>query len=107
MANTFKNAAKAITTTSVAIYTCPANATAVIHAIYITNVDGVNQAETTIELYDSTQTTAFKVGFNLPLPIKSTLVFEKPINLEANDELRLSANVDGDVEAVVSVLEIT
>ena len=69
MSNTFKNAAKAITTTPVAIYTCPAATTAVIHAIYITNVDGTNQADTTIELYDSSQTTSFKVGMNLQVPL--------------------------------------
>ena len=107
MANTFKNVASAVTTVSTSIYTCPAATQAVIHAIYITNVDGTNQADTTIELYDSSQTTAFKIGMNLPLPVKSTLVFEKPINLEANDELRLSANVNGDVEVVASILEIT
>jgi len=107
MANLFKNAAKAVTTSPTSIYTCPVATQAVIHAIYITNVDGTNQADATIELYDSSQTTAFKVGMNLPLPIKSTLVFEKPINLEANDELRLSANVNGDVEVVASILEIT
>ena len=107
MANTFKNAAKAITTIPVSIYTCPAATTAVIHAIYITNIDGTNQADATIELYDSSQTQSFKIGMNLPVPVKSTLVFEKPINLEALDELRLSANADLDVEAVVSILEIT
>ena len=44
MANVFKNAGVAIGTSATTIYTAPANTTGVIHAIYISNVDGTNDA---------------------------------------------------------------
>jgi len=44
MANTFKNAATGSSTTLQAMYTCPAATTAVVHAIYLSNIDGTNAA---------------------------------------------------------------
>ena len=40
MANTFKNAGVAIGTSATPLYTAPAGTTGIIHAIYISNVDG-------------------------------------------------------------------
>ena len=42
MANTFKNAVTGSSTSLGAFYTCPASTTAVVHAVYLSNVDGVN-----------------------------------------------------------------
>ena len=47
MANTFKNAGVAIGTSATTIYTAPSSTTGVIHAIYISNVDGTNDATVT------------------------------------------------------------
>ena len=44
MANTFKNAATGSNTTINPMYTCPGGTTAVVHAIYLSNVDGENSA---------------------------------------------------------------
>ena len=41
------------------------------------------------------------------VPADSTLVIEKPINLEPTDVLKAKATVAGDLEAFVSVLEMT
>ena len=51
MANTFKNAGVAIGTSNTTLYTCPASTTTVVHAVYISNVDGTNDA--TCLLYTS------------------------------------------------------
>ena len=48
MANTFKSAATGSSSTLGAFYTCPASTTAVVHAVYLSNVDGTNDA--TIDL---------------------------------------------------------
>ena len=106
MANTFKNTAKALTTTTTMIYTCPGNTSAVVHAVYLSNIDAINEASATIKLFDNTQNSEFNIGLNLPIAINSTLIFENPINLEANDELRMQAGANNDVEVVISVLEI-
>ena len=50
MAQTFKNAATGSTTTLQPIYTCPASTTGVVHAIYISNVDGTNDATIDISI---------------------------------------------------------
>ena len=44
MANTFKSAATGSSNVIGAFYTCPAATTAVVHAIYLSNVDGTNDA---------------------------------------------------------------
>ena len=48
MANTFKNAGVAVGNSATTIYTAPGSTTGVIHAVYISNVDGSNDA--TIDL---------------------------------------------------------
>ena len=42
MAQTFKSAATGSSTTITPVYTCPASTTGVVHAIYISNIDGTN-----------------------------------------------------------------
>ena len=44
MANTFKSAATGSTTTLTTLYTCPVSTTGVVHAIYLSNIDGTNDA---------------------------------------------------------------
>ena len=56
--------------------------------------------------------TFFHVGRSLEVDVNNTLVLDKPINLEANDILRVYAdpNPDSssvDVEAFASVLEVS
>ena len=47
MANTFKSAATGSTTDLATFYTCPAATSAVVHAIYLSNVDGTNDHQIT------------------------------------------------------------
>ena len=107
MANAFKNAGAAIGTTRTDVYPCPAATEAVIHAVYLSNVDGVSSVDATIEVYDNSGTTYYHVGKTIPVPADSTLVLDKPINLEASDKLTITASVVSDLECFISVLEIT
>ena len=50
MAQTFKSAATGSTTTLQPIYTCPASTTAVVHAMYVSNIDGTNDANISISI---------------------------------------------------------
>ena len=59
MANTFKNAGVAIGDSATTIYTAPANTTGVIHAVYISNIDGANDATVDITVTDSSAGTTF------------------------------------------------
>jgi len=108
VANIFKNAATGSNTTINAMYTCPAATTAVVHAIYLSNIDGTNAA--TINLSVSGSATFEGRTYLLKtvnIPADSTVIIEKPINLGAGDKLETEASANGDIDAFASVLEIT
>jgi len=106
MANTFKNAGIQVGTSRTTLYTCPASTTAVIHALYISNVDGITGSDVDIEITVDGGTTYRYIGKTLAVPEDSTLVLDKPINLEAGDILAVTASSTGDIEAVCAILEI-
>ena len=53
MANTFKSAATGSRTDLLTMYTCPTATTAVVHAMYLSNVDGTNDATVNIAISGS------------------------------------------------------
>jgi hypothetical protein len=105
MANTFKNAGIQVGTSRTTLYTCPASTTAVIHALYISNVGNVS-ATADIEITIDGGTTYRYIGKGLEIPDDSTLILDKPINLEASDILAITASSAASVEAVSAILEI-
>ena len=107
MANTFKNAAKAIGATATTVYTCPAATTGVIHAIYISNIHATNDVTVDITVTDTSASATFHIAKNLSVPNGSVAIFEKPINLEATDILKLNASAASSLEAFASILEMT
>ena len=107
MANTFKNQGAALTTTGADIYTCPASTQAVIHSIYVSNIDGTNSADVDIKVTTDGGTTYYHVAKTVPVPADSTLVLDKPVNLEASDKVHMTASANSDLEAFMSILEIT
>ena len=114
MASTFKNAGLDVGTSdnsSNDLYTCPSATAAVIHALYISNLSSTNVANVDIKITIDGGTTFRHIGKSLEIDVNNTLVLDKPINLEANDKIRIIAavNLDSsspDVEAVASILEI-
>ena len=108
MAQTFKSAATGSTTTLQPIYTCPASTTAVVHAMYVSNIDGTNDANISISISGSANfdTRRFLLR-TVEVPADSTVVIEKPINLGAGDKLETQACVNDDLEVFASMLEIT
>ena len=108
MANTFKNAATGSSTTLQAMYTCPAGTTAVIHAMYLSNIDGTNSATINLSVSGSANFEGrVYLLKTVNVPADSTVVIEKPINLGAGDKLETQASANGDIEAFASILEIT
>ena len=107
MANTFVNAGIAVGATRTTLYTAPSATQSVVHALYISNVDGTNSADITVEATVDGGTTYFTIIQDAPVPAGGTIVFDKPINLEASDILAVTASEASDLEAFASVLEIT
>ena len=97
MAQTFKSAATGSTTTLQPIYTCPASTTAVVHAMYVSNIDGTNDANISISISGSANfdTRRFLLR-TVEVPADSTVVIEKPINLGAGDKLETQASGNDD-----------
>ena len=107
MANVFKNAGVAIGNTNTTLYTCPAATTTVVHAVYISNVDGTNDATVDILVTDNSLGSDFYIMKTVDVPADSSLVIEKPINLGAGDKLEAKASANGDIDVFASILEIT
>jgi hypothetical protein len=107
MANNFINAAKAVGSTATTLYTVPSSTTGVVHAIYVSNIHATNDGTIDILVTDTSASATFHVAKNISVPQGSSVVFEKPINLEATDILKLTANAASTIEAFASILEIT
>ena len=108
MANTFKSAATGSTTDLATFYTCPAATSAVVHAIYLSNVDGTNDASVSISVNGSANFDHRSyILKTVDVPADSTVVVEKPINLGAGDLLESQASANGDIDVFASILEMT
>ena len=108
MANTFKSAATGSRTDLLTLYTCPAATTAVVHAIYLSNVDGTNDATVNVSISGSANFTDRRyILKTVDIPADSTVVVEKPINLSAGDKLETQASANDDVDVFASILEMT
>ena len=79
-----------------------------VNAIYVSNVDGVNNADVTVGFYDASVTTTFKLANTITVPADATLdVVSKAIYLEEGDKITALASASGDLEIVVSYEEIS
>lgn len=102
-----KTAVQAVSTTATAIVTNSAASGKVlkVNALYISNVDGTNNAEITVDIFRSS--VAYRIAYTIVVPADATLdVISKSIYLEEGDSLRLTANAVNDLEAVCSYEEI-
>jgi hypothetical protein len=110
--NTFKNQGAALTTGGAIVYTCPNGAPtgedqAIIHSMIISNIDGTSSANVDIKARATSGDTYFHVAKSVPVPAGSSLVIPKPVDLEATGDVHMTASANGDLEAVLSILEIT
>lgn len=105
---TGKTAVQAVGTSATAIVTNSAASGKVfkVNALYVSNIDGTNNAEITLDLYRSS--TAYHIAKTVIVPADATIdVLSKAIYLEEGDALRLTANATGDLEAICSYEEIS
>lgn len=103
-----RTAVMAVTTNATAIVTNSAASNKVfkINALYISNVDGTNNAEITVDIFRSS--VAYRIANTVVVPADAVLdVLSKPIYLEEGDSLRLTANANSDLEAICSYEDIS
>jgi len=109
MANTFKNGYLDITSSAQTIYTAPAGTTSIGITLRVTNIDGTNSDSITCDIIDSSSGNA-RIAYTMTVPADSSLELfgTSKIVLEAGDYVQLQGvNASGDLEAFISVLEIT
>lgn len=113
MAETFKNVVNSVSTTSDngasnGIYTAGSGVTAIVIHCQVANVDGAAGADLSMDLYDTSATSAKAIVSTLSVPADSAV---NPIGgklvLETGDILRAWASADGDLEITLGILEIT
>jgi hypothetical protein len=108
--HTFANsgAGIAVLTSDTDIYTCTGSGKqATVHALFLSNIDGTNSVTVTVKVYDASATATATIMKDAVIEVGNTISFDKPINLQENDKIQVSAGATGDVEAFVSILEIT
>lgn len=97
------------TTVTTDILTCAANKLLKINSIIVSNVDGTNNADVTIQFYDSSATTRYKIANTVTVPADSTLVIlskDSPIFLEESDQIEGGASAASDLEIIISYEEL-
>lgn len=105
---TGKTAVQIIGTSPTAIVTNAAASGKVlkVNALYISNVDGTNAADVTVDLFRAS--VAYRIASTVSVPADSTLdIISKSFYLEEGDSLRLTASVALDLEGVASYEEIS
>lgn len=105
---TGKTAVQAIGTSATAIVTNSSGSGKVfkVNALYISNVDPVNGATVTADLFRSS--TAYRLASTVTISSGDVLdIISKALYLEEGDSLRLTASASGDLEALCSYEEIS
>lgn len=101
---------QSVTTTATAITTNSAASGLVykINSLIVSNIDGVNNADITVDIYRSA--TAYHIAKTITVPAGATLtVITKDIGiyLQEGDALRCTASADGDLQAICSYENIS
>ena len=107
MANDFKNQGAALTLSGGIVYTAPGGTQSIIHSCYVSNIDGTVSANVSIKARATSGDTYYHVAKTIPVPADSTLVLDKPIDLEATGDVHMTASTNGDLEVVMGILEIS
>lgn len=103
-----KTAGQAVGTSATAIVSNLAASGKVlkIESLYCSNVTSVS-GTITADVYKN-GTTAYRIAYQITIPVNATLdIISRPIYLEENDSIRLTANATSTIEAVCSYEDIS
>ena len=112
MAETFNRAQAALVTTGTDVFTAPSASgnRVVVLSVLVANVDGTNAATVSARLKNSANNdipgAQFANTISIPADASLELIANKLV-MKEGEKLHLVASADGDLEATVSVLEIT
>jgi len=105
MANTYKNAFYDPTvTTAVTVYTVPANTTALVKNIQLTNEGGSKVVKVLVT--DTSASTEYQIAYASISGATICNLAKAPIVLEAGDILKIQTTDTTGISAIISYLEI-
>ena len=105
MANYYKNAFYAPTTTAVtSVYACPSNSRAIIQNIQVTNESGSKNVKVTVT--DSSASTNVQIAYAAITGPTICNLASGPIILEESDNLSIETSNISTITAIVSILEM-
>tara|TARA_B100001939_G_C16924499_1_gene610946 strand:+ start:602 stop:934 length:333 start_codon:yes stop_codon:yes gene_type:complete len=110
MAETYKNARLAITSSYQTMYTCPSATSAVLVSLRVTNIDGAVDDAVTVAIRDSSASADTEIASTITVPADSSLSVTgtDKIFLEVSDSIKIKGvNASGDLIAQANILEIT
>lgn len=113
MAETFNTADLAITSSETLLYTAPASTgnVAICLSLRITNIDGTDNDVITATIYESDGSTKkSEIAHTISVPADTSLELagSSKLVLKAGEQIKVAGgNASGDLEAYLSVLEIT
>ena len=106
MAETYKSFATNLGSTAATTIYSGVTGTAIVNSINCSNIDIFRS--TTITLQVVKGSTGYSIITGAALPISTSLqALDAPMVLESGNTLRATAGTTGDVDVIVSVLEIT
>ena len=105
MANIYKNAFYDPTvTTAVTVYTVPANTTALVKNIQLTNESGSKVVK--VSVTDTSASTDYQIAYASIIGATICNLAKAPIVLEAGDILKIQTTDTTGISAIISYLEI-
>jgi hypothetical protein len=111
MAETFNRSALELPASLTNAYVAPNNAStdrAIVLSVLVANVDGSNAATLRAQVFDAGGNSLSHLAYDIAVPAGASLeLISNKLVLLNGDVLKLQAGAASDLEAVVSVLEIT
>ena len=105
-----KTQGSALTTSNADQVVCPTDKLIKINSIIVSNVDGTNAADVSVNYVDSSSgNLALHLAKVVSVPSKSTLIVlgkDAPIYLEEGDKIQALASAAGDLEIIISYEEL-
>ena len=98
-----------LATSNADMLTCPTDKLLKVNSIIVSNIDGTNSADVTVQFYNADNTTGYHLAKAVTVPAQSTLVVlgkDAPVYLEEGDKIQALASAAGDLEIVISYEEL-
>lgn len=106
MAETYKSFGTNLGSTAATTIYSGVVGTAIVNSINCSNIDPYRSSTVTLEMVKGS--TGYSIITSAALPISTSLqALDAPLVLESGNTLRATAGTTGDVDVIVSVLEIT